>query len=45
MDRNNVDIKDVPILRPSLKEFQDFENYVNKLQKMYKKDYGVVKVK
>lgn len=32
------------MLYPTLKEFEDFEAYVNKAQKKYKKDYGIVKV-
>ena len=31
MEKNIEFIKDVPILRPSLKEFNDFEGYVNKI--------------
>jgi len=44
MEKKNVFIKDVPILRPSIKEFNDFEEYVNKVQKIYKNDYGIAKV-
>lgn len=32
------------MLRPTLKEFKNFSEYVEKLDKLYKKNYGMVKV-
>jgi len=39
-----MDIPFCPVVRPTLKEFQNFKEFVEKLDKTYKKDYGMVKV-
>lgn len=41
---NLTDIENCPILYPSLKEFDNFRAYMERLDKLYKKDYGMVKV-
>ncbi|KRX04850.1 hypothetical protein PPERSA_06484 [Pseudocohnilembus persalinus] len=41
---NIVQIEECPILKPSMKEFSNFEEYVTKLENKYSKDYGMVKV-
>jgi hypothetical protein len=39
-----VDIPHCPILRPSLAEFKNFRAFVEKTEKEYSKEYGMVKV-
>lgn len=39
-----MSIPECPVLRPSMKEFKNFYNFVEKVDKVYKKDYGMVKV-
>lgn len=33
-----------PVVTPSQKEFKNFYQYVEQLDRLYKKDYGMVKV-
>ena len=33
-----------PVLYPNFKEFSDFPSYIEKIEKEYHKDYGIVKV-
>lgn len=33
-----------PILHPTVKEFSDFNSYIEKLEKEYSQNYGMVKV-
>jgi hypothetical protein len=41
---NDYQIPECPILYPTSKEFANFQEYVNMIEKKYK-DYGIVKVK
>jgi len=33
-----------PVLHPSMKEFSDFNSYIEKIEKEYSQNYGMVKV-
>lgn len=39
-----MEIPECPVVRPTLKEFQNFSDFIEKLDQTYKKDYGIVKV-
>ncbi len=38
------EIKFCPTLKPTLKEFQNFQEYMEKLENEYSSNYGMVKV-
>ena len=38
-------ITSLPVVRPTEKEFANFYEYTEKLERLYSKDYGGVKVK
>lgn len=40
-----MEIPYCPVVRPTLKQFQNFREFVEKLDRTYKKEYGIVKVK
>lgn len=39
-----MEIPQCPVIRPTMKEFKNFYEFVEKMDKLYKKDYGMVKV-
>ena len=39
-----MSIEYCPVLTPTWKEFRNFSTFVEKIDKIYKKDYGMVKV-
>ena len=39
-----MEIPYCPVVRPTLKQFQNFREFVEKLDRTYKKEYGIVKV-
>ena len=41
----NVEIPECPTVRPTKKEFSNFIEYMEKLEKEYGNEYGMVKVK
>lgn len=42
---NLSDIPQCPVLYPTLKEFDRFREYMEGLDQLYKKNYGMVKVR
>lgn len=40
-----MEITACPVLHPTAEEFSDFYAYIHYLDRTYKKDYGMVKVK
>lgn len=39
-----MEIQECPVLHPSAKEFKNFHEFVEKVDRLYKKDFGMVKV-
>jgi hypothetical protein len=39
-----MEIPECPVLRPSFKEFKNFSDFVEKVDRTYKHNYGMVKV-
>jgi hypothetical protein len=39
-----MSIENCPVLHPTWKEFKNFSEYVEKMDRLYKKNYGMVKV-
>jgi len=39
-----MEIPECPVLRPTMKEFRNFYEFVEKVDREYKKNYGMVKV-
>jgi hypothetical protein len=39
-----MEIPECPVLRPTMQEFKNFYEFVEKVDRTYKKDYGMVKV-
>jgi hypothetical protein len=42
---DNVKIEECPVIRPTAKEFENFREFVENLDQVYKKQYGMVRVR